>query len=147
MSLPRVARPVPIEGTVPQDVGPWPPVPHAPTAPAPEVSLASSVTLVLADTNAPITLSGSDQYVIGREDAEAGIFPDLDLTLSGGQEAGMSRRHALLSYRDGVYWIEDLNSVNYTFVNGVRLEPGRPHPLRDGDEIEFGKLRTRFYVG
>jgi pSer/pThr/pTyr-binding forkhead associated (FHA) protein len=134
------------ERTAVQDAGSWPVPPLVPTAPAPEVSLSSRVTLLLVDTNAPCVLAGRDQYLIGREDAEEGVFPDLDLTLSGGEEAGVSRKHAVLSYRDGVYWLEDLDSTNYTFVNGRRLEPHRPHPLRNGDEIEFGNLRVRFYV-
>jgi len=110
------------------------------------VGFASRVTLVLMDTNTTCALVGRDQYLIGREDPDVGIFPDLDLTLSGGEEAGVSRKHAILSYRDGACWLEDQDSTNYTFVNGQRLEPFRAQPLRSGDQLEFGTLRVQFYV-
>lgn len=111
------------------------------------MDLPGEVTLVLVDTNAPFLLAGRNQYLIGREDPDEGIYPDLDLTLSGGEEAGVSRRHAMLSYRNGAYWLEDLDSYNYTFVNGVRIDPRRPQVLRNGDEISFAKLRMRFQQG
>lgn len=145
--LPYPAKPDQPAATAPQDPGQWFAPQRAPTAPAPEVGLAADVTLVLVETNSPFVLSGSDHYLIGREDPEEGIYPDLDLTLSGGEEAGVSRRHATLSYRNGAYWLEDLDSFNYTFINGARIEPKRPQPLRDGDEVWFGKLRMRFHQG
>ena len=141
---PRSGFPPPQFGV---DAGPGADRPYLPTAPAPDVNLPQAVTLVLLDTNAPLVLGGREQYEIGREDPEDGVFPNVDLTLSGGEAAGVSRRHAILTYRNGTYWLEDLDSLNYTFVNGVRLDPRQPHPLRDGDEVWFARLRTRFYLG
>ena len=45
--------------------------------------------------------------VIGRGDDADISLPDL----------AASRRHARISYTDGQYWIEDLNSRNGTFIN------------------------------
>ena len=83
---------------------------------------------------------------IGRWDADGGIFPDVDLD-SDDPEAKVSRRHARITRRGGVYYIEDLGSTNGTFVNrGRRLLPGDRQPLRDGDEVIVGKTFLKFHV-
>src|SRR6185369_15373960 len=80
-----------------------------------------------------------DEAVIGRWDADNGIFPDVDLD-SVDSEAKVSRRHARILKKDGGYFLEDLGSTNGTYVNrGRRLLPGTPQPLADGDEIIVGK--------
>jgi len=83
---------------------------------------------------------------IGRWDADGGIFPDVDLD-SDDPEAKVSRRHARITRRSGMYYIEDLGSTNGTFVNrGRRLLPGDRQPLRDGDEVIVGKTFLKFHV-
>ena len=87
-----------------------------------------------------------DESHIGRWDADGGIFPDVDLD-SDDPEAKVSRRHARITRRGGVYCIEDLGSTNGTFVNrGRRLLPGDRQPLRDGDEVIVGKTFLKFHV-
>jgi FHA domain-containing protein len=83
---------------------------------------------------------------IGRWDADAGIFPDVDLDADD-PEAKVSRRHARITRRGGQHFLEDLGSTNGTFVNrGKRLLPGNQQPLYDGDEIIVGKTFLRFRV-
>lgn len=137
----------PTGGTTVQDSGQWFAGPPVSTAPAPESGLLPTATLVLIGANAPFVLTGREQYLVGRKDAEDGIYPEVDLTLSGGEEAGVSRRHAMISVRQSSFWLEDLDSLNYTFVNNSRLEPNRPQPLRDGDEVSFANIRMRFQMG
>jgi hypothetical protein len=50
----------------------------------------------------------------------------------------VSREHALLSFRDGRWCIEDRGSANGTFVNGIRLPSGVGHPLRHADRVTVG---------
>ena len=135
------------EGTRIQDPGDWNNTILPGTAAAPQVALPNQITLVLTQTNAPYVLAGKTEYLIGREDAENNIFPDLDLSLSGGEEAGVSRKHARIFYRNNAYWIEDQDSLNYTFLNGVRLKPRTPYRLNDGDDIAFASLSMRFHIG
>ena len=52
--------------------------------------------------------------------------------------SAVSRRHAVLAYADGRWWIEDRGSANGTFVNGERVPFAAPHPLRHGDRITLG---------
>lgn len=85
-----------------------------------------------------------DSYVIGREDPASSSYPDIDLVPFGGEEGGVSRRHAQITRRDDQYFIEDLNSVNYTFVNKRKIAVGVAQPLRDGDEIRLGRVLMRF---
>ncbi|MCA1620828.1 MAG: FHA domain-containing protein [Acidobacteria bacterium] len=95
---------------------------------------------------APPRPAGEDESHIGRWDADGGIFPDVDLD-SDDPEAKVSRRHARITRRGGVYYIEDLGSTNGTFVNrGRRLLPGDRQPLRDGDEVIVGKTFLKFHV-
>lgn len=88
-----------------------------------------------------------DVYIIGREDPGSGSYPDVDLVPFGGEEGGVSRRHAQISRSGGAYFIEDLNSVNYTFVNRKKIAVGIDHPLQNGDEIRLGRVLMRFETG
>jgi uncharacterized Zn finger protein (UPF0148 family) len=72
-----------------------------------------------------------DRMTIGRT-PDAALFLD-DVTVS--------RNHALLvRRRDGVY-IDDLGSLNGTYVNRRRIES---HKLADGDEIQIGKYKLSY---
>lgn len=51
----------------------------------------------------------------------------------------VSRVHAKITREDGVYYIEDLNSTNGTFKNGLRLQPYEKRRLERNDELKFGK--------
>ncbi len=96
-----------------------------------------------ANSEFPLT---NQESQIGRWDADNGIFPDVDLDAFDA-DAKVSRRHARVIHRDGVFVVEDLGSTNGTFVNrGRRLLPGSPHVLSDGDEIIVGKTFLRFRI-
>lgn len=84
-----------------------------------------------------------DKIIIGRNDPVANMYPDLDLSPYGGQEGGVSRRHAAIvqDSENEALFLEDLNSTNGTRINGFTLEAGRRYRLRDGDELEFGQVR------
>ena len=47
----------------------------------------------------------------------------------------VSRQHAVITYRDGVFLISDLGSVNGTFVNENRIDEA--FPLFSGDQIRL----------
>jgi diguanylate cyclase (GGDEF)-like protein len=50
-------------------------------------------------------------------------------------DEGMSRSHARVFYQDGYYYVEDTESSNGTYVNGVRIERAL---LTDGAIIQCG---------
>ncbi|MGB9753106.1 zinc-ribbon domain-containing protein [Roseiflexus castenholzii] len=84
------------------------------------------------------------EITIGREDPISGIHPEIDLTPFGGESGGVSRQHARLIHSGGQWSIVDLGSTNYTRVDGLRIEPGAPHPLKDGARLQFGRLTVTF---
>lgn len=122
------------------------PLPASGPLPMSDSQLAHMVTLVVVSSRRRIEVDLSDEVLIGRADPTRGIIPDIDLGPFGGYDAGVSRRHAILSYRDGAYRIEDLGSANGTFVNGRQIEPMRATPLQHGDEIMCGTLLLRLEI-
>jgi pSer/pThr/pTyr-binding forkhead associated (FHA) protein len=87
---------------------------------------------------------GKTTVVLGREDPVSGVFPDIDLDPHGGHENGVGRRHAQLVWVNGQVCLEDLDSVNGTTLNHIRLAPHQPQPLSPGDEILLGKLALTY---
>lgn len=61
---------------------------------------------------------------------------EVDLVL---QDASVSRIHARITKEEGKFYLEDLNSTNGTFRNGIRMQPYERKKLDEGDEIRFGK--------
>lgn len=78
--------------------------------------------------------------LFGRNDRLAGLMVDIDLTSEDGQTRGVSRRHARVRFVNDRYLIEDLESLNGTFLNRRKLVPFVPEVLHDGDELRFGSL-------
>ena len=87
-----------------------------------------------------IELPLSKEVVLGRLDPGRAIFPDIDLTGEEGSDKGVSRRHARISRHEDQVFVEDLNSLNGTFLNTIRLVPEIPYPVKDGDQVQLGKL-------
>ncbi len=114
---------------------------------APVASSSPTLALVVINSGRRITLDAVDDLLIGRKDNQRGIYPDIDLGLDGGYEAGVSRRHAVISVQGDGFCIEDLASANGTFINGQRLQPQEPAPIRHGDELKLGTLILRFEIG
>jgi hypothetical protein len=103
--------------------------------------------LVIAASGAEIPLPPAEQILIGREDPVSGVFPDVDMAPHGGEEGGISRMHARLIVEGGNYFIEDLDSTNFTFVNKQKLAPKTRQPLSDGDEIRCGRVTLILRTG
>jgi pSer/pThr/pTyr-binding forkhead associated (FHA) protein len=102
--------------------------------------------LSLPNQGIEIPLPDGSEVIVGREDPYSGIFPDVDLSPYGADEAGVSRRHFRIRRQGDQFTIEDLNSTNMTFLNRQQLTPGTPVPLSDGDEIRAGRLKLTFQV-
>ncbi len=84
--------------------------------------------------------------LIGRWDPETGSFPEVDLDADD-PEAKISRKHALLRIDGGKITIEDIGSLNGTYVNRQpRLSPGSPAEIKSGDEVIIGKTFLKLVV-
>jgi ABC transport system ATP-binding/permease protein len=87
------------------------------------------MTAVLVVTQGPFAgrrLDLEGELVIGREDATVTI-----------DDSELSRRHAVVRPVDGGVEIEDLGSLNGTYVNGERI--AGPRRLSGGDSIKLGQ--------
>jgi pSer/pThr/pTyr-binding forkhead associated (FHA) protein len=74
---------------------------------------------------------GSDPVTIGRS-------PQGDLFIDN---PAVSFHHARVYSEAGVYYVQDLGSLNGTFLNGIRITQA---PLTQGDVITIGKHTVRF---
>ncbi len=83
------------------------------------------------------------QILIGRKDSTTNPFPLVDLTEAGGQQKGVSRRHAKIVRQDDALHIVDNDSANGTYLNGHKLVADQPRIIRDGDDIRLGHLTVR----
>jgi hypothetical protein len=100
---------------------------------------------IVRDSGAEITLPTDEgEYIIGREDPVSGVFPTVDMNPHDGENLGVSRRHAQLTVDAGLYFIQDLDSTNFTFLDRKKLAPFTPAALSNGDEVRLGKLVMTF---
>ena len=99
--------------------------------------------LFILEKKASLPLPDQDTVIVGRTHKDS--VADIDLGLYEGADAGVSRRHARLTRQEGQWFVDDLGSLNGTFVNETRLSPGEPPtPLHDGDELRFSHLACLF---
>jgi len=103
--------------------------------------------LVEIESDITFPLADSRETTIGRVDPVTGIKPDIDLTPVDGKRS-ISRRHARIRREeDGSFSvIEDVGTMNGTFVNGVRQVAGRGAPVVSGDTVVFGTIQCRFEI-
>ncbi len=73
----------------------------------------------------------------GREELVIGRHPSCDVVVA---DETVSRRHARLTFRDGGWIVQDLDSTNGTRLNGQYVGRCR---LRPGDQLALGHRRLR----
>lgn len=78
---------------------------------------------------------GAEAFIIGKKKEEA------DLVL---EDLSISRMHARITKEGDDYYLEDMNSTNGTFKNGLRLQPYEKRKLQEEDEIKLGKVEMIF---
>jgi pSer/pThr/pTyr-binding forkhead associated (FHA) protein len=84
--------------------------------------------------------------LIGRWDPDSGAFPEIDLEAHD-PEAKISRRHAIIELIDKKLEVQDIGSLNGTFINrSPRLEHGKKYELHHGDELVVGKTFLRVEI-
>lgn len=60
------------------------------------------------------------------------------------EDASVSRLHARITKEQDVHYLEDLNSTNGTFKNGLQLQPYEKRELEEGDEVKLGRVTLIF---
>jgi DNA-binding response OmpR family regulator len=110
---------------------------------APE-SRRDSIVMFVAGHEQPLTLTVNQPITFGRSTS---LPPKshVDLTRYNAVEHGVSRVHMTLHNKDGRFFVEDMDSVNGTYINGDPLRPRELVALKNSDEVRLGRLRLYVY--
>lgn len=97
------------------------------------------------------TILYSNTFRLSAVDSEGTIQFSQD-TVSVGKEVSndlclnmqntISRHHATFLYEKGLWFLRDDGSTNGTWINGIRLEPGKKYQLASNDEINFARMKS-----
>jgi pSer/pThr/pTyr-binding forkhead associated (FHA) protein len=101
--------------------------------------------LLVRDAAEPLVFQPVDRLVLGRMDRRRSERPDVDLTVHGALDKGVSRAHAAIERKGNLLALADLGSSNGTFLNGHRLIPHEFYSLHEGDEVILGRLVIHVY--
>lgn len=80
-------------------------------------------------------------FHIKAQNATIGRQEDNDIVI---KEDNISRKHAKIIYANGEFYIEDLNSSNGTYINGVKIT--NPVKINNYDTFKFGSCEGRFLI-
>ena len=80
-----------------------------------------------------------ETFLLEGDETTIGRSPECDIFLD---DVTVSRRHAIVRRGSGGLEIEDLGSLNGTYLNRKRIES--PARLSDGNELQIGKYRLTF---
>ncbi len=99
--------------------------------------------LVDVATGTAFFFSTGDETTIGRADPVTGILPDVDLTPVDTNRS-VSRRHAkIIKTGDDYHVLEEVGTVNGTYVNDQRIPTGVPVTLHNGDLLKIGLIAMK----
>jgi pSer/pThr/pTyr-binding forkhead associated (FHA) protein len=93
---------------------------------------------LMAPTGEQVIITPPAEIVIGRSDRYVDFVPNIDLSAVGDIAVRVSRRHAIITWRSGSPYVEDLGSGFGTRLNGAVLLLGQAVPLKPGDHIWLG---------
>lgn len=79
-----------------------------------------------------------DHYLIGKSKTDV----DGKITFN----AMVSRVHCCVDKHGDQYTIMDMESTNGTFVNGIRLQPKVPHPVKNGDIVKLANSKFQIII-
>jgi len=99
--------------------------------------------LVDVATGTAFFFSNGDETTIGRADPVTGILPDVDLTPVDNNRS-VSRRHAkIIRSGEDYHVLEEVGTVNGTYVNDQRIPTGVPVTLHNGDLLKIGLIAMK----
>src|SRR5574341_529870 len=96
------------------------------------------LSLYIMETDSRILCDFEGHLTIGRKSTES--RDHLDLSAHNAIDLGVSRKHIRLMRSNATVMVEDLGTLNGTYLNGQKLSPGQTHVLCDGDELRLGKM-------
>ena len=127
------AQPTPLLQPTQQSQPQMPDLPTLPQVPASLVFLSSGQVFLLH----------SNQMIVGRLDPRREVHPDIVIH---DETKTVGREQACLLYQQGTWYIEHRPARNPTYLNGEKLQPFTPRPLKHGDIVRFVRIEARFLV-
>jgi len=119
-----------------------PPLPDAASAPAPTSPKLVVVRGQRMDVVYPLY---PGKNYLGRTDDKP---VDIDLEdQETSDRIWTSRQHAVVTFESGKLTVEDLNSLNGTFVNRTRVHPGQVRELNENDVVQVGTVHLKLVFG
>lgn len=85
--------------------------------------------MLLCGVNTPVCAT----FLIDKPEFTLGKAEECDGMITFSNE--ISRNHARIAWRDGQYYLTDLDSTNKTFLNGRVLVPHEENLLSPGDRV------------
>jgi hypothetical protein len=104
------------------------------------------VSLHILSSDVFLPLPHEDEVILGRAGEGQSMVPDINLEPYQAFEAGVSRIHAAIRLVENQVLITDLGSGNGTRINGNKIEPNIPHPIKNGDLLNLGKLKIQIII-
>ena len=97
-------------------------------------------TIKLVALNAPTRVEiqiTKPEFTIGKKESNDGVISFNKM---------ISRFHCKITNNGRQYMISDLQSANGTFVNGIKLQPNVPAPLKSGDMVRLADSDFRVVI-
>lgn len=105
--------------------------------------LPARIQLVVRESGEVMECIPYSNLMIGRRNTAMPI--DIDLGTADANEYGVSRNHARIEPVSNGLLVRDLESVNGSSLNGVRMHPMQAYELNHGDELKFGRVHLKVY--
>lgn len=112
---------------------------------APTLNLEEQAAVSALPANSALLIShrgpgAGSRFLLDQDVTVAGRHPEADIFLD---DVTVSRRHVQFLRTNNSFQLEDMGSMNGTYVDGVRVNNTL---LTDGAEILIGKFRLTFYA-
>lgn len=111
-----------------------------------QIPTKSVVSLHIVDFGQIISLTGRQEFTLGRVSGSQSVLPDIDLAPYDAYEKGTSRLHASIKLDGQFVSVIDLGSVNGTYLNGKPIPVHEPQALGNGDMISLGELKVQILI-
>lgn len=97
----------------------------------------SSAAYMIRKKNSEKIVIGGSSFTIGKERSR------VNYCIS--DNTSVSRCHARITRKGAQYFVADMNSTNFTFVNGIKVMPGQEVQLNDRDVVRFADEEFEFH--
>jgi pSer/pThr/pTyr-binding forkhead associated (FHA) protein len=107
------------------------------------LGLPTKLRFVIDNGGGLIEVAGYELVTVGRQLDKVGTV--VDLAAFDGARLGVSRRHVEIFPHNGHLIVQDLQSVNGSWLNGEKLDPDRPYPIKHGDQLRLGQMQIELW--